>query len=242
MADGKTEMIPPLASRYSIQNLMSKKFIDLPGGAPNQDKKNGKIQLWDMDYQPDRYFSLSATKGENEYFVISPLHTTYYFDVENGSKDDRANIRLWDLNNTSAQLFKFVYAGAPMTYYIINKNSGKAIDASESQVHKNGCKIFQYKFHGKDNQKWKLHKIPTWSMPDKNQAFYIKTAYSNKYFDLPGGGKDTNKNGLNFKIWDFDRGGDRKYKFIPSGDHSWINIQVQNGGKYMAIPSNSNNL
>lgn len=239
-ADAKVEMAPPTAGKFAIQNVKAKRYLDIPGSAPKQEGKGASVNLWDMDYNPDRYFLFKAMKGEKEYFAIQPMYSENVFDIKDASKKNAADLRVWERNDTSAQLFKFVYAGSPMTYYIYNKNSGKVLDASEKNINRNGCPVFQYSYHGGDNQKWKLHTAPMWSLPPKNQKFFIKTAYSKKYLDLPGGGKETDKNGKEFVIWDFDNGGDRKFKIIPTGSHSWINIQVQNGGKYMTIPNNSN--
>jgi len=237
-ANAKNEMAPPPTEIYSFQNVKGKRFIDVPGGAPNQQCKGAKLQLWDMDHQPDRYMMLRNTTDKN-FFTIQPLHSKEWLDVQGGSKNNGAKLQLWDPNNSSAQMFKFVYAGSPMTYYIINRNSGKAIDASDGKINQNGCPIQQWDFNGQDQQKWKLRFVTKWQKPPKNQRFYIKCAYTNKYWDLPGTGGATNQNGKGFALWDLDNGGDRKVRILPSGDHSWVNIEVQNGGRWVSVPGNS---
>ena len=72
-------------------------------------------------------------------------------------------------------------------------------------------------------------------MPTANQNFHVKAAYSNKYWDIGGRGAETNKNGKRLIIWDLDDGADRKYRFVPSGDYSWVYVQIQNGGKVLDI-------
>jgi hypothetical protein len=79
-----------------------------------------------------------------------------------------------------------------------------------------------------------------WQMPSAEQNFHIKAAYIDKYFDLPGDEISSNANGKEFNIWDLDGGKDRVFKILPAGDHSWVNIQAQNGGRFFAVPSNSN--
>ena len=232
------EMAAPPAEIYSMQNVKGKRYIDVPGGAPNQQQKGAKLTLWDMDNQPDRYMQLINSNIDG-YFYVQPLHGENVWDIQGISKENGAKLQLFTKNNTPNQQFKFVYAGSPMTYFIINRNSNKAIDASDSQIDRNGCPITQWESNGGDQQKWVLNYIPKWQMPPKDQAFLIKSAYTNKYWDLPGTGTATNVNGKGFTMWDLDEGGDRKFKFQPSGDNSWVNLVVQNGGRMVSVPSNS---
>ncbi len=232
------EMAPPPAEIYAFQNVKGNRYIDVPGAAPNQKQKGAKLTLWDMDEQPDRYMQLLPSNIDG-YYYIQPMHGTNVWDIQGISKKDGALLQLFTRNNTPNQQFRFIYAGSPMTYIIQNRNSGKVIDASDSQIDRNGCPIMQWKNNSGDNQKWVLHYIPKWQMPPKNQAFLIKAAYTNKYWDLPGKGTATNVNGKGFTMWDLDEGGDRKFKFQPSGDYSWVNIVVQNGGRMVSVPSNS---
>jgi len=233
-----SEMAPPPADIYSMQNVKGKRYIDVPGSAPNQKQKGAKLTLWDMDKAPDRYMQLVKSNVDG-YFYVQHLHGTNVWDIQAISKKDGALLQLYTKNNTPNQQFKFIYAGSPMTYIIQNRNSGKVIDANNSQIDRNGCPITQWKANGGDNQKWVLHYVPKWQMPPKNQAFLIKAAYTNKYWDLPGKGTATNVNGKGFTMWDLDEGGDRKFKFQPSGDHNWVNIIVQNGNRMVSVPSNS---
>lgn len=239
-ANPYVEMAPPADERYAIMNVMGKRYIDLPGGGKDAERKGGQLQLWDMDHAPDRYIWLQKTNVDN-FFVIQHMHSQHVWDVQAKSNDNGARIHLWDQHNENNQHFRFEFAGEPMTYNIINRKSGKYVDASNTKIGANGCHIQQWEKTGKDNQKWKLTMIPKWNMPPQDQLFHIKTAYANKYIDLPGTGAATNENGKGFTIWDLDGGGDRIFKFIPSGDNSWVFIEVQNGGRFMAIPSNSNN-
>jgi hypothetical protein len=239
-ANPETEMAPPPTERFAIENVKGRRFIDVPGAKWQAKHKNSYLQLWDMDHDPDRYVILQQSPIA-EYFVIQPMHSQYVWDVEGASTKDLAKIQLYDNNSSDAQQFKFVFAGEPLTYYIINRRSGKVVDASDAHVGGNGCVIQQYSKRNTDNQKWKLHWTGTmWAMPNAEQRFFIKCAWSNKYWDIPGDGDvNTNKSGAKFAIWDLNSGNDRIYKILPSGDASWINIQVQNGGKFVAIGGNS---
>ena len=234
-----SEMAPPYTSRtYALENVMAQKVIDVPGAAPHQERKDGELQLWDMDDDPDRYVMLRKT-GIGNYFYIQPLHSTEFWDVEGGKIGNGTDIQLWPGNKTAAQQFEFEYAGEPLTYWIKNRNSGRYVQAARNKIKENGSKLHINDKNGGDHQKWKLHFFDKFHMPPKDQAFFIKSAYINKYWDIGGDGAETNKNGVNFQTWDIGNAGDRKYKFLPTGDHSWLNIQVQNGGRQVDVEGQS---
>ena len=239
-ANAVLEMADIPAEIISIENLASRgKFMDIPGAAPNQQGKGAKIQLWVMDHDPDRYFRLQSS-AEAGYYFLYPMNSTFAFDIEGGKTNNGALLQIWDSNKSSAQSFRFEYAGSPLTYYIIHKGSNKVLDANNSRIAQDGCPIQLWNKTNSDNQKWKLTIARLWQIPPKEQNFYIKSAYIDKYFDLPGDEKAGNANGKEFQMWGMDEGKDRIFKILPTGDHSWINIQAQNGGRFLAVPGNSN--
>lgn len=227
MADVPTEI-------FSFQNVMAKRFTDVPGPDDKAAGKDAHLSLWDMDHDPDRYNMVFNSHIDGYYFV-QPMHSQYVWDIEGGSHKNGAKLQLWDLHKGQSQLFRFIFAGSPMTFYIQHPASGKYLDASASKINENGCPIMIWDRHGKENQQWKLTYAPKWQMPPQNQSFYVKAAYSDKYWDIGGTGAETNKNGNKVKIWGLDGGADRKYRFIPSGDHSWLFVQIQNGGRMFDI-------
>lgn len=241
-ADATKDMAPLPAEKFRMQNVAGGLYIDVRGSGASIQGKGSKLNLWGLDGGPDRTIQLIDVANNPGKYYLQPLHDNFVFDVEGGSKNNGALVQLYDLNNTAAQQFEFVYAGEPMTFFIRNVNSGKYLDADKSQTSVEGCKIQQYDLQptgSNDHQKWRLVSCGTmWAMPPADQAFYIRCAYTEKYWDLPGRGAETNANGLSFAIWDKDDDGDRKFKFPSANSHSWVNIQVQNGGRFVAIPSN----
>jgi hypothetical protein len=219
---------------YAFKNVMAGKYTDLGGSGENISGKDTHIKLWDMDHGPDRYNMLINSHIE-DYFFIQPLHSKYVWDMEGGKHANGTKLQLWDLNRSTAQQFRFIFAGSPMTFYIDHPASEKFINASKSNITKNGCPIQIWDRHTRDNVKWRLTHIEKWQMPPANQSFHVKAAYSDKYWDIPGTGGETNKNGKKVKIWSLDGGADRKYRFKPSGDHSWVFVELQNGGKVFDI-------
>jgi len=219
---------------FSFKNVDGNRFVDVPGSKENAQGKGSKLTLWDMDNYPDRYNMLinAPIRG---YYYIQPLHSEFVWDMEGGNTVNGTKLQLWDLNKSTAQQFRFVFAGSPMTFYIENPMSGRFLDASSSNIKQNGCPIQLWDTHGGENQKWVLTYAKKWQLPPQNQNFHIKSAYSNKYWDIGGTGAETNQNGKDFKLWDLDGGSDRMFKIIPSGDHSWVHMVVQNGGRYVDV-------
>ncbi|MDA3865232.1 MAG: RICIN domain-containing protein [Salinivirgaceae bacterium] len=230
------DIAPPTGGKYRIRTMAVKgRYLDIPGYGPGTKGKDAYVQLWNLDNGSDRTLEIERHKKTGLY-TLQPLHSKYVLDVEGRSEDNGARIQLYTNRKGSNQLFQFLYAGEPMVYNIVAAHSGKLIDASRSKIHDNGCPVQQWSANGGDNQQWKLEPIiPTWGIPPAHQSFLVRNVYSDKYWDIGGRGAETNKNGNKIKMWTLDDGADRKYRFIRSGDADWINIQCQNGGKYLDV-------
>lgn len=250
-------------SKFSMRPALSKSLysIDVPGAAPNQ-KNNEALKIWKHEEAPDRYFANYAVKKNSDYFRIQPLHATYVFEMKKDSTKTQAKntlkntlkvvkgkntkatntvkLKLSKKNSNPGQQFKIVSTGEPHSYYFINKASGKYLTANTNDKVENGTEIMEYEFlKGNLNQKWVLRFIPEFATPSENRKFYIKAAYADKYFDLPGDGKKTNADGLKFMLWNLNNGGnDKTFRFLSSGENIWRNIEVQNGGRLMTVPGN----
>jgi len=213
-------MAPLINGKYSMQNLMGTRFIDVPGAAPHIQGRDAKLQLWDMDWQPDRYFDIVNKGKSGNAFTVQPLHANYVWEMYHRETQSGTPLILYDFHGANSQLFKFVYAGSPLTYYIINVHSNRVLDAGKDLINTNGSaitqqNIYQSGYKGDNNQKWVLYRAgTTFHKPPKNQNFYIRCAYSNKYWDLPGIGGETNQNGKPINIWDLDDEGDRKFRLF----------------------------
>ncbi|MBI9106556.1 MAG: RICIN domain-containing protein [Spirochaetales bacterium] len=236
-AFGETQMAPPAQAVYAIQNVASGKTIDVPGAAPAQKHEQAELQLWDHSEEPDRYFLLNRTDISGKtYFYIQPQHGTEVFDIEGKREEDGTALQLYRHTNESNQQFEFIYAGSPMTYTIRDRNSGKFLDAVDSTLDKNGCRIQIWSANNEADQMWKLIDYHSqWIMPPANVKFLVKSAYSSKFWDIPGTGGATNANGKKLNMWSLDDGWDRMFAFVPSGDNAWLYIQCQNGGKVLDV-------
>lgn len=77
-----------------------------------------------------------------------------FLDITGGSKDNGANVQLWNKNGSTAQQFTFVKAGGGW-WYIKNVNSGKVLDIAGG---KDSCltNIQQYEANFSPAQKFRV--------------------------------------------------------------------------------------
>ncbi|MBI9065518.1 MAG: RICIN domain-containing protein, partial [Marinilabiliaceae bacterium] len=143
--------------------------LDLPGSPGKAQKGNGSnVQLWDMDGGNDRKFKFKD--AGNGYYYIMPQHCNSRLDVEgcwpdkwfcNHYKNAKgAPIQIWsfDTNDVGKWRLEQVKKGR---FMIVNKYSGKALDASAGSINKNGCAVQQWDIHKRDNQLWELISVKT---------------------------------------------------------------------------------
>ena len=101
-------------------------------------------------------------------------------DIEAGSKDNEANVLLWDWyeeNNVQKQ-FELEYGNDG--YYIIrNKNSNKVLDVQNAGM-TNGSNVWQYEENGSDAQKWIIQK-------NSNGSYSIISKLNGLYLDIQNG-------------------------------------------------------
>ena len=71
---------------------------------------------------------------DGRYFEVTPKsNASLAFDVESGSLNNGANVRLWQRNGTLAQLYSFEFVPSNNThgyYRIVNARTGKALDVA----------------------------------------------------------------------------------------------------------------
>ncbi|MGM0567059.1 MAG: RICIN domain-containing protein [Bacteroidota bacterium] len=226
---------------YRVKTAASNKYMDVSGYGTAAGTKDTHVKLWDIDDGWDRVVQL--THAGDGYFFVSPAHCPHVWDIEGGAgaKQNGAKLQLWDNKKSSNQKFRFISAPGENTYYIKAKHSGKYIDAVDACISENGCTIQQWDYSGKIDQRWVLE--PYNGEVDKlySGAYHIKTAYSNKYWDIGGTGWSTNANSKQIQIWDLDDGLDRKIKFIPSGDGPYYYLEFQNGGRFADVQGGNKN-
>ena len=226
---------------FAFKNVQAKRYMDLPGGGNGAKKKDGEIQLWDMDNAPDRYAQLIKSNLDG-YYYVQHMHSKYVWDIGGDHKSNGNALQLWDINNTASQQFKFTYAGSAMTFKIQHRGSGRYIDASSSDIDRNGCKIHIWDGNADANQLWKLELAgPEWFAPEQPVRVKVKVAHSNKYWDIDGPSNSGKEKGKKLQIWDMDSGVDRYFTIKRSGDNAWIWLEMD-GGKRIEIHSGEQNI
>lgn len=113
---------------FMLKNVASGLYLDVKGGINKSgtpvrvytgNKTNA--QKWIID-------RVSETSIDRPVIIKPFLNNNLALDVIDGGKNNGAGIQIYTKNNTTAQLWNFVYAGENWTYYIINSVSGKALD------------------------------------------------------------------------------------------------------------------
>jgi len=218
---------------FAFKNVAANRYMDLAGTGASAKTKDTHVKLWDMDFLPDRYAQLINSNIAN-YYYVQHMHSKYVWDIEGQKKDNGAKLQLWDKIEAEAQLFRFVYAGSAMTFKIENRGSKKYIDANNSLISKNGCPIQIWDEHGGKNQLWKLEPLTEWYAPANPVKVKVKVAFSDKFWDIEGGGENAKINGKKLQIWDMDDGADRFFTIKRSGDNAWIWLELE-GGKHVGV-------
>ena len=157
---------------YYIKCDADGNYMDLPSPSTETQNKNTHIQLWDRDAGYDRIIHIRRLRSG--WYTMQPMHSPCVFDIEGdaGATHNGATLQLGDNvkesghNSSINSHFRFKEAPGKDTYYIKVRHSGKFLDAVDGNLHKNGCAIQQWDFHGKKDQRWvlepykgKIHKL-----------------------------------------------------------------------------------
>ena len=165
---------------------------------------------------------------ENGIYVIeSAINTNYVFDVSGASKDDRANIQIWENANVSQQRLKIEYLNNGY-YKITSENSGKVLDVDNAGTN-DGTNVQQYSYNGTDAQ--------LWSIKDVGNGYYSFVSKCNgKYLDVYDGRV---KNGENIQI--FTSNGTNAQKFKLERYNTEIPKKTVDNGTYVVKSAINNN-
>jgi hypothetical protein len=142
----------------------------------------GKL-LFAMLAGPALLFAGAVPRAQAGFVIASALNLNQVLDVPDSSLYDHTLIQMFHFNGGDNQLWDLYEADYDGTYlyvYIINRNSGKAVDvpngSSDDQI-----QIQQFTWNGGDNQQWALVDVSgSWTHRLFNRA-------SGKFLDLPNG-------------------------------------------------------
>ena len=110
------------------------------------------------------------------YAIKTVIDDKYGLDVSQASKQNQANIQLYEYRNVNQQKFKIKYEGNG--YYSIRiAHSAKALDVAwDGKV--DGTNVWQYELNGTDAQKWMIKDVGdgTYNIISKSNGLYLSIA------------------------------------------------------------------
>ena len=183
---------------YSIVSKCNGLYIDVQDGKAGNGRNiqmyagNGtKAQKFVFENisnsTPDKNETVKPEKtlSDGTYTIKSSLNTKYVFDVVDGSKENYANIQLYQNSNVWQQRFKVKYLGDGY-YSIFAEHSDKSLDVANGGK-ESGTNVQQFKSNGTDAQKWIIAK-------NSDGTYSIISKHNGLYIDVQGGSAGNGKN------------------------------------------------
>lgn len=156
------------------------------GQATVKKVKVGEITVTVYSY-PDGY---SYVDVPDQWLSISTCNNTNRcVDVAAVSKDNGANVQLWDNNGVTGQIWKFVEESEGV-YRIKNAYSNKYLSLDSSHKNEEGCNVLQLSSSSGGDQLWRAEVY--------NNKLMLINVHSNYILDCYGGYAD---NGTNIQVW-----------------------------------------
>lgn len=152
------------------------------------------------------------------------------------SKDNGANVQLWDNNGVNGQIWKFVEESEGV-YRIKNAYSNKYLSPDSSHKNEEGCNVLQLSSNGRDDQLWRAEIY-------NNKLMFINV-HSNYVLDCYGGYAD---NGTNIQVWSRNNSKAQLFELRPEtiktkgtrsitvGNVSVTEHAYDNGDRYYEVP------
>ena len=142
-----------LSGDYKLQNRNSGKFLDLDNN--NTDNKTAIVQYDDEYIDATQIWTLTEIGGEKGvYSICTSVNKRQGMDVADWSKDDGAQVQLYEYNGNRNQQFIVVEKGDGY-YQFVSRLSGKVIEIPSSSKD-NGEWIKLYDNNGTNTQQWKF--------------------------------------------------------------------------------------
>ena len=168
---------------YTIISKLSGMYLDVAGGV----SKNGtNVQVYTKNGTASQKFKLIKLEDfqpqkvleEGTYKITTSINTNYGLDISNASKNNGANVQLWNYTGEAQQKFKLEYLKDG--YYVIrNINSNKVLDVQGGGIN-SPTNVQQYEYNGTDSQKWIIQKT-------SDGYYQIISKLNELYLDVSGG-------------------------------------------------------
>ena len=217
---------------YNIISKLNGLYLDFENGSKENGtnvrvltKNNGQSQKFNLLEVNQIVGTKSVTPGTYRIAIYSSKYIG--LDVSGASKDNQANVQLWQYKGEKQQLFELAYNNDGY-YTIKNVNSGKMLDVSWGGM-TSGTNVWQYENNNSDSQKWIIQKT--------SDGYYnIISKLNGLYLDISNGGTS---NGTNVQV--FENNGTTSQKFqILTNEHIKGEKTVDNGTYRIATVLNAN--
>ena len=223
---------------YSIISKINDLYIDIEYGVI---KNQQNIQLYTGNGTNAQKFIFEKEKTNEEipniiaektiedgmYIIRSKIDNNHVIDVSEGSKQNCANIQLYEYNETNAQKFEVKYLNNGY-YEIESVISGKVLDVANAGMI-SGTNLWQYQKNETDAQRWIIKK-------NEDNTYSIISKLNNLYMDVFEG---TARNGQNIQVYNGNGSNAQKFIFEKTQISYGINI---NSSKYPGYKEKLENL
>lgn len=153
------------------------------------------------------------TISDGEYHIVSALDSSKGLDIQDGSKDTKANVQLYTNTEDSKQTFQVTYLGDG-SYKIINTNSEKSLDVQEMGMG-NESNVWQYDYVGEPQQQWIIKET-------SDGWFNIISKKNSLCLEARNGCSD---DGTNIQMYNDNGTPAQKWRFIAWGGNSGQTIK-----------------
>ena len=140
-----------------------------------------------------------------EYYIKSALADDLVLDVWAASRNNGANVQLWNSNLSAAQKWRVSYDSEGFAT-ITNVASGKVLDAQWGSS-KPGTNVAQWGGNGSRAQKWKI------VTGDKGRITIVSALDSSIVLDISGARRSA---GANVQLWTANGSDAQSFAFIPT--------------------------
>ncbi len=140
-----------------------------------------------------------------EYYIKSALADDLVLDVWAASRNDGANVQLWNANLSGAQKWRVSYDAEGLAT-ITNVASGKVLDAQWGSS-RPGTNVAQWSNNGSRAQKWKI------VTGDKGRVTIVSALDPSIVLDISAGGRFS---GANVQLWTANGSDAQSFAFIPT--------------------------
>ena len=180
----KWQIIKNSNGSYSIISKIKDLYLDVQNG----NISNGaNIQVYESNGTSAQQFKIieiikpEKTIEEGTYRIAMFSNTNIGVDIDAGSKDNGANVLLWDWyeENNNQKKFNFRYDETDGYYTITNVNSGKLLDVQNGGT-SNGTNVWQFEENKTNSQKWQV-------IQNKNGSYSLVSKLSGLYLDIQNG-------------------------------------------------------